>query len=404
LTTEKLNNLKSGQEKQGMRVTRANRYLYSIVWASILASPTEAFFWYPDFNETHGLVFNGDAGTTICNTQTSKTADHTVLEGALDESKNALSQQGEEGNSYTRWLTETYDTEENNKTNESKEVKFGHRSSYVSSKDSCSTRLRLTPSHQSKVGSVWYEKRLPVLTGFDTTFEFQVSDFSKTCSFHVDPSFSLNHHKSCSVHGGDGLAFVIHGDPNGATAIGGDGDELGYGGIRNSIAIEFDMWTNVPSQGSDDIFYDHISIHSGGINPNTSNSSTTLGYWRPYDLADGKIHVVRIRYIPRVDETLFEKMTANKNLLQYIKDNVEGRRLGTLAVYIDEGVDNGTSPILAIPINLSVVLDLPQSLAYAGFTASTGRKWQKQDILKWRWCDAGGCAETSSSLDAQFSK
>lgn len=43
------------------------------------------------------------------------------------------------------------------------------------------------------------------------------------------------------------------------------------------------------------------------------------------------------------------------------------------------------SPILAIPLNLSILLALPQGLAYAGFTGSTGLKWEKHDILSWTW-------------------
>lgn len=42
-----------------------------------------------------------------------------------------------------------------------------------------------------------------------------------------------------------------------------------------------------------------------------------------------------------------------------IQDNGEGRRLGTLVVWLDDGVASD-EPILAVPINLSVLLDLPQ--------------------------------------------
>ena len=201
---------------------------------------------------------------------------------------------------------------------------------------------------------------------------------------------SLKHHRSCSVHGGDGLAFVIHSDKAGAHALGSDGQGLGYAGISNSLAIEFDMWTNVNTQGSDDFFFDHISIHSASIGPNSDHSSTKLGHSRAVDLADGKIHTARIRYLPYIEEKYSETMTANNNLLPFIKDNGEGRRLGTLAIFIDEGIEKD-KPILSIPLNLSVLLNLPQSLAHAGFTASTGMKWENHDILNWHWCDSADC-------------
>ena len=239
--------------------------------------------------------------------------------------------------------------------------------------------------------------------GFNTSFSFQVSEHSKVCSYHADPSFSLKRHKSCAVHGGDGFAFVMHRDTviatsdkkeydgEGYNAIGKDGDSLGYGGIYNSLAIEFDMWTNVPSQGSDDFFYDHISIHSSGSSSaNSPGESTSLGYARAVDLADGKIHNVQIAYFPYFVEEYISKMSANENLVPYLKDNGEGRRLGTLAIFIDDGVETGI-PILAIPLNLSVLLKLPEDLAYVGFTASTGSKFENHDILLWNWCDSIHC-------------
>jgi len=226
--------------------------------------------------------------------------------------------------------------------------------------------------------------------GFDTIFSFQVTDHSRVCSDHVDVYSSLKHYRSCSVHGGDGLAFVIHSDKAAAHAIGSDGQGLGYAGISNSLAIEFDMWTNVDTQGSDDIFYDHISIHSASTGKNSDQSRTKLGHSRAVDMADGKVHIARVQYLPYVEEKYLETMTANENLLPYIKDNGEGRRLGTLAIFIDDGVELD-KPILSIPINLSVLLDLPQSLAYVGFTASTGIKWENHDIIYWHWCDSVNC-------------
>lgn len=234
------------------------------------------------------------------------------------------------------------------------------------------------------------------MKGFETTFTFQISDHSQTCTYNVDPSYGLSHYKSCATHGGDGFAFVIHLDPRLDTeAIGANGEQLGYGGISNSLAIEFDTWTNAfgPEEDRDDVFHDHISIHSAGRNPNKASKSTSLGYWRTFGLADGEIHVVRIRYVPnRVERRYLESMTANEQLIPYLKDNGEGRRIGTLAVFIDEGVDTDI-PILAIPLNLSVLLNLPKDVAYAGFTASTGLKWQKHDILNWRWCSKEQCEE-----------
>merc|ERR1711985_166746 len=77
----------------------------------------------------------------------------------------------------------------------------------------------------------------------------------------------------------------------------------------------------------------------------------------------------------------------------FLKDNDEKRRVGTLLVFIDEGLEKD-EPIIAIPINLSVLLQLPQDQAYVRFTASTGLKWEKHDILSWIWCDKIPCDDT----------
>ena len=248
-------------------------------------------FFYTDFNRTTGLVFNGAANAVDCNEGSHLVDSDEQVGGENEGSQHALYQHG-----YTATMDvmTTVETAKQNSSNDdiaSHEAMIGHRNEYeIGREDGCSTRLRLTPSHPSQAGSIWYESRVPVLRGFETSFSWQITDHSVECTEHVDRSFSHNLHKSCSVHGGDGFAFVIHGDPADASALGGDGEELGYGGISSSLAVEFDTWTNVDTQQSDDVFQDHISIHSGGsLSPNSSDKSTSLGYWRPYDIADGKV-------------------------------------------------------------------------------------------------------------------
>lgn len=341
-------------------------------------------FAYADFNNTEGIVFNGSAETSDCN----ESSEYVNSDATSNDGSNRLYQHGYTA---TTDVFTTVETSPNNTTISDDEVsEFAHRDEFeVGITTGCSTRLRLTPSHPAKAGSVWYESRVPILRGFETTFTWQITDHSVECTEHVDRG-QVQLHRACAVHGGDGFAFVIHGDPADALALGGDGEHLGYGGISNSLAVEFDTWTNVDTQ-SDDVFQDHISIHSGGARlPNSSNQSTSLGYWRPYDIADGKVHKAKIQYLPYVETRYFELMTANDNLVPYLEDNGEGRKLGTLAVFVDQGIVEDR-PLLAIPVNLSLLLHVPDSLAYVGFTASTGRKWEKHDILDWEWCDSAGC-------------
>jgi hypothetical protein len=345
-------------------------------------------FSYVDFNKTTGLVFNGAAMSTDCNEASefvNKDQDETEDNPKINQY----------GLTATNDLLTTVETARNNSANDTidlYEAVFNHRDEFaVGLTSGCSNRLRLTSSNPSKAGSVWYQSRVPILRGFETTFTFQITDQSVECIDHVDSAYSTKQHRSCAVHGGDGFAFVIHGSPQDERALGGDGEQLGYGGIVNSIAVEFDTWTNVDTQGSDDVFTDHISIHSAGpLLANSANQSAALGYWRQTNIADGKVHNARVQYLPYVETRYFELMTANEQLIPYLKDNGEGRRIGTLAVFVDQGIPEDR-PLLAIPINLSLVLNATQSLAYVGFTASTGRKWQTHDILSWDWCHSEDC-------------
>jgi len=300
---------------------------------------------------------------------------------------------------------------------------FAHRDDYKPSKSTrCAGRARLNPSGPSKAGSLWYHTPVSVNTGFETVFTFQVSDHSRECSHHKDPAFSTFMYESCSTHGGDGFAFVLHRDPEmGLAAVGSNGRGLGYDGIANSLAVEFDTWYNPgganKTAGSSDLFPDHVAIHSKGAHqPNSAKEDASFGQQRIHaSIGDGKTHLVKIVYVPFVAMDYVHRFSASPNMVQYLLDNDESRRLGTLLVFVDEGVGND-EPLLAVPVNLSVLLSLPQDEAYVGFTASTGLKWEKHDILAWAFCDkphlggeGGGCSlehrETSANFDyAQKSK
>ena len=84
------------------------------------------------------------------------------------------------------------------------------------------------------------------------------------------------------------LAFVIQAEN--ATALGGIGKDIGYGGITNSLAIEFDTYHNYEEV---DPYENHISIHTRGWrNPNNASHHYTLGETNNVpDLTDAVIDV-----------------------------------------------------------------------------------------------------------------
>lgn len=73
--------------------------------------------------------------------------------------------------------------------------------------------------------------------------------------------------------GGDGFAFVVQSLNEAALGFG--GMELGYGGINNSLAIEFDTQYNYEQS---DAYENHISVQSRGWrHPNSANHRYSLG-------------------------------------------------------------------------------------------------------------------------------
>ena len=99
--------------------------------------------------------------------------------------------------------------------------------------------------------------------GFDTTFKFRVANPSLRCDT-MDDAFT-----KCRSRGADGFAFVLQNDAR--QALGGAGAELGYGGITNSLAVEFDTYFNPELL---EPYENHVSVHTRGFrHPNSANQT-----------------------------------------------------------------------------------------------------------------------------------
>ncbi|RLN49342.1 hypothetical protein BBJ29_005264 [Phytophthora kernoviae] len=74
-----------------------------------------------------------------------------------------------------------------------------------------------------------------------------------------------------------------------------------------------------------------------------------------FQITDQSRRCFEYNYVPN--------FSATANLSKFIKDVSEGRRVGTLVVFMDEGITTDT-PILAIPINLAATLRLDSDEAF----------------------------------------
>jgi hypothetical protein len=232
--------------------------------------------------------------------------------------------------------------------------------------------LRLTPAETNRAGSFWFIERQPVMRGFETEFSFQLSERSRNCKTTTVIA------ERCMPNGGDGLAFVVQYDT--VSALGTASSSLGYGGIVNSLAVEFDTWFNVEKS---DVYENHVSIQTKGLEPNESHHRSKIAVTTSIPLLqDGNIHTVRIRYEPKLlpFHTKDEKFFAGPNSVNWLKTGA-----GVMLVFIDDF----TRPALVAPINLKDILALPSDgRAFVGFTAATGSAFQNHDIITWSFQEA----------------
>ena len=106
----------------------------------------------------------------------------------------------------------------------------------------------ITPELNSQAGAVWYNNPIDMNQDFEIVF---------------DANFGAN-----DGNGADGMAFVLKTDAN--PIIGNPGEGIGYEGIVNSMAVEFDTFDNgFNNDGSSD----HVAILSNGETNHTLASN-----------------------------------------------------------------------------------------------------------------------------------
>ncbi len=155
------------------------------------------------------------------------------------------------------------------------------------------TAVRLTANSSNQTGWFWRQGAVPVIAGFDTTFSFRITP----------PTVGTK---------AEGMALVIHDDPNGTATQGGTVWGMGYGtgangavGIRNSIAIEFD--TFMDTSPISDSSANELTIHTRGSQGNHEYEQYSIARTTPAtNLANGAVHTLRVRYVPGTIEVFVD--------------------------------------------------------------------------------------------------
>jgi glucose/arabinose dehydrogenase len=187
--------------------------------------------------------------------------------------------------------------------------------------------LQLTPDLNTQAGSAFY----------DTAFQIDAnSSFSTQFQFRLSGSNGTN--------GADGFTFVLQNDSRGVSALGASGGSVGYQGINNSLAIEFDTYKN----GTADPDANHLSLlRNGSVVAPVKNALTGI------DLNSGAALTAWIDYDGATNQ---------------------------LNVYLGNGTTKPTTATLTETLDLVATLG-PK--AYFGFTGGTGGLRNLQEIQNW---------------------
>ncbi len=155
----------------------------------------------------------------------------------------------------------------------------------------CGPALRLSASRARQAGSAWYSRQLNVREGFETIFKFRIAEGSLRCN-QMDDTYT-----NCRARGGDGIAFVVQ--QQNPKALGAGGAGMGYTGIKNSLAVEFDTFYNAELL---EPYENHIAVHTRGWrHANNANQSYALASSTQVQDMARDVHTARIVYRPNLD-------------------------------------------------------------------------------------------------------
>lgn len=138
----------------------------------------------------------------------------------------------------------------------------------------------ITPDALSQAGGVWYDNPI---------------DFSENFTI-----FYQNNFGNKDFDGADGMALVFKRTPN--AIIGNSGGDVGYGGIPESLVVEFDTYQNIggsTGESYNDPAYDHIAIMANGVANHSSTSNLAgpvVASGNSDNIEDGSYHEVKIEW------------------------------------------------------------------------------------------------------------
>ncbi len=264
--------------------------------------------------------------------------------------------------------------------------------------------VRLTDgSPGAKAGTVFFQTKQPVAGGFTTYFKFQM------------------HSPESSPYIADGIAFVVQNagaaDPNygasgsGITSLGFNGGGIGYTGIPNSLAIEFDIYGNAWDPESPNLVANHVAIQTCGTGSNNpahigGTTIANVGQAPSCLLTTDASHPAINTQIPQLSGRCLQGVctdgAVHEVVVEYDPPSGDSNS-GELQVWIDPTFISGThtpdgnsEPALDVPYTIgspsittsSTQLSLDSAnggSAWVGFSGAQGSDTSTQDIMAWEF-------------------
>ena len=197
--------------------------------------------------------------------------------------------------------------------------------------------LRLTTAGGSQAGAGYSTTAIALGAGatFSTSFQFRMT-------------------QAGGINPADGFTFVV---AKSATGLGGVGGGLGYAGVGNSIAIEFDTYQN-----AGDISSNHVALDQNGslsslvqVNPYGVANCTLASHTASGCMSNGNVWSAFVSY----DGTT-----------QKLNVSVQEQGFALLNLISNYSIDISST--------------LGTNSAFVGFTAGTGSGYENHDILNWQ--------------------
>ncbi|WP_159439339.1 lectin-like domain-containing protein, partial [Tenacibaculum agarivorans] len=189
--------------------------------------------------------------------------------------------------------------------------------------------IELTPDGNSQAGTAMSTFQLDMRESFTLTYSLNFGTNNDSNLGDGDPFGGSGY----NVGGADGIAFVLHNDPNGSATVGQAGAGIGASNIVNGLAIEFDTFDNgpfgadegpvagLPMQAGATRKFDHTSIWDTDAGTNPFGGSPG----NPFDHI-GDLPVTQVGPGGEVEDGAFHKIVvhwdATNQVLSWAVDDV----------------------------------------------------------------------------------